>query len=53
MKLADGRKLHEWIQTTVNGQNVRFRLITSQSGPHVDPFYIMESKVWNALLPGR
>jgi len=34
----------------VRDKDVRFRLITPTGGPPVEPFYIMESKVWNDLF---
>jgi serine/threonine protein kinase len=46
--LADGRRLHEWIVFPRVGPDVRLRLIVSApGGPRVEPFYILESKVWN------
>ncbi len=48
--LADHRKAFEWIVTKVGDESVRFRLILGGSGERpVEPFYIMESKAWNAL----
>jgi hypothetical protein len=43
-KLADGRRVPEWVVYPVGGEAVRFRLI-----PASPPFFIMESKVWNRL----
>jgi serine/threonine protein kinase len=45
VRLPDGRRAHDWVVVTLGEQDVRFRLITA--GPA--PFYVMESKVWNAL----
>jgi serine/threonine protein kinase len=48
--LADRRKVYEWVTVAVGEEQVRFRLILGGTGPgRVEPFYMMESKVWNAL----
>ena len=50
VKLADGREVFDWILVKTADKEVRFRLITPVGGPRpLAPFYIMESKVWNAL----
>lgn len=48
-ELADGRKLPEWILKDHNGQSARFRLILPPPGDTTEPFYILQSKVWNSL----
>ena len=50
VRLADDRQAYEWIVVRVRDKDVRFRLITPTGGPPVEPFYIMESKVWNDLF---
>lgn len=48
--LVDGRKLYDWIVVPVGAESVRFRLITAENSPRpIQPFYMMESKVWNNL----
>jgi serine/threonine protein kinase len=48
--LADDRKAWSWARVRVGEEYVRFRLILGGEGPNaVDPFYVMESKVWNGL----
>jgi serine/threonine protein kinase len=48
--LADGRKAWSWGIVRVGEVPVRFRLILGGEGPvAVEPFYVMESKVWNGL----
>jgi serine/threonine protein kinase len=47
--LSDGNEAPEWVSTTKNGVEVRFRLIAI---PPVDPFYISETKVTNHLYAG-
>jgi serine/threonine protein kinase len=48
--LADGRMVFDLVTVAVGEEKVRFWLIGGGQGSHpVDPFYIMESKVWNAL----
>jgi serine/threonine protein kinase len=49
VKLADGRSVYDWVIAKVGQHEVRFHLIAPSSGPKIAPFYIMESKVWNAL----
>jgi serine/threonine protein kinase len=44
--LVDGRELYRWVVVPVKNERVRFRLIT---GSKLSPYYMMESKVWNAL----
>jgi formylglycine-generating enzyme required for sulfatase activity len=50
VKLADGREVYDWVVVRTGNHDVRFRLVTPVGGPTVRPFYIMESKVWNALF---
>ncbi|MCI0699927.1 MAG: bifunctional serine/threonine-protein kinase/formylglycine-generating enzyme family protein [Planctomycetia bacterium] len=40
-----GKKAPEWVVVEKSGKQVRFRLITANTGPSIAPFYIMESKV--------
>ena len=49
--LNDDRKAWNWVRTRVGDQSVSLRLIFGggESGSAVEPFYIMESKVWNSL----
>ena len=49
--LNDGRKAWTWVRARVGDQHATFRLIFGASGGgHViEPFYMMESKVWNSL----
>jgi len=49
VKLADGRSVYDWVVARVGPHEVRFHLIAPSGGPRLAPFYIMESKVWNAL----
>ena len=50
VKLADGRDVYDWVIVKSGNHEVHFRLIAPSGGPKVAPFYIMESKVWNALF---
>jgi formylglycine-generating enzyme required for sulfatase activity len=48
--LNDDRKAWRWARVKVGEQYVCFRLIFGGNGPDaVEPFYVMESKVWTSL----
>jgi hypothetical protein len=49
--LSDGRKAWSWVRAHVGDEHVSFRLIFGggRGNEAVEPFYIMESKVWNGL----
>jgi serine/threonine protein kinase len=48
--LNDNRKAWRWVRMKVGEQFVCFRLVFGGNGPDaVEPFYVMESKVWNSL----
>jgi serine/threonine protein kinase len=49
--LNDGRKAWTWARACVGDESVSFRLVFGggRGADAVEPFYIMESKVWNGL----